>query len=187
MGNQPATPSPTNLPVPRDAKLKALLDEAGFVFGEPVDRFTVTVKIPVGWSLRDTSPRYDLVDMDLYDPLGKKVAIIWGTCKGYGDDGYQFQSYEGPLVMLDMTKCKINESGWVVDQEVVYNANVLSYESRCSGYQGYPERQAECDELYNKLKTDAEAAGISFVIPRIILHNNKMRGASDAMMMNMRK
>jgi len=178
MGNTSTKPSPSNLPRPsKGSDLEHILDEAGFVF-EDAQELVCPVTIPSGWTLRDvsTSSYSDYVSIELVNPLGIPIAHISGKFTSY-DAHCQISSVERE--QIDMSTVTI-EDGWLLDKNTLYRRSVASYKAACRTHDGYPEKQSECDKMYDALCKQAEQVPIPFVVERIILCDDPVKGAADA-------
>lgn len=180
MGNVPRKPSPQNLPKPTPGStLDNLMREAGFVFGED-DKLTTNIKtFPEGWALRDVcrSTYSDYVDLQLIDPTGLPVAIIYGKFTSYDSHCSIAPIQDGERV--DLSTCSI-VNHWLVDANSAYRSAVNRYKTACRQLDGYPDHQAECDHLYEEMKAFAARVPIDCPVQRIILGNDPTKGTLDA-------
>lgn len=187
MGGAPSQPTLNNLPKPDEGSdLHMLLLKEGFVFGEPLGERGITVRVtskPDGWCLRNTSTSTysDYVNMELISSTGLVIAEISGKFTSY--DSYcriQDVSTEGKV--LDMSTGSIDSDGFFQDQRSLYQQQVKYYKALCRSCKGYEStRQEECNQAYAKLEETAKQHGFEFNVQQILLGNNPIAGAAEAM------
>jgi len=167
MGNLPTSPSLQHLPIPENAEFKQQLEAMGLVFEgqRPMQgEVTVPVRVPEGWFLYGNESYCSLHSAD-----GTKLATISGKYTSY--DAYCYMHAAGAdAPKLDVTQGVVNESGWFMDAQTRFDANVRDYRRRCSAVMGYQEsHQTQCDEAYRALQKQATELGVDLPVKRIVL------------------
>jgi hypothetical protein len=182
MGNVPSQPTLGNLPKPRDEDLLNFLVAQGFVFAEPLDNgLTHSVTSPVEWCLLNVSESTysDYVNLHLISPLGEVISSISGKFTSYDSHCHMYDMRREKKT-VDLTKGKV-VNGFFQDDRAVYQSHIKEYKALCRRFQGYPEKQGQCDQVYNILEQEAKDLAFEFNVHRIVLGSDPAVGGLQAM------
>jgi len=184
MGCPISRPSPTCLPKPRDKAFYQELVDAGFVYGKPRDQHNIMfeVTLPKGWSYYEIpNARHDDYVYDrLYDDTGKCVAVVDGKFTSH-DFRCFLNKCENKEYQVDMTECHVSEDGYLVTPQTEFYDLLSEYRFSAGSWEGYPDRQKELNEMYEKVRSKGYELGLDCPSP-IVLSDNPLKGVAKTFM-----
>lgn len=170
MGNAASAIDTSNVPAPENQELLNFLLSQGFQ--RSADQ--KNLKAAANWVLRNTSTSTysDHVSLELINPQGLIVATIRGKNTSY-DYYMRVTDVRSEKQSVDLSTGKVVD-GFFMDAAALKQQAIKDYKSLCRSYQGYPEKQGECDAAYSVLEQP-------HAVQRIVLHDNPIQGGLQAM------